>query len=231
MTGQGPEHVTPEPIHGVTRRQALAMGGGLLAGCGLGGLYLGMDSVASASSGGVLRPPGALDERAFLSACIRCGQCVDACPFGTLRLTDLTVGLKKVGAPTFEASETPCYLCQGYDELLCIEACPTQALGPVADPREVRIGLAVIDQDICLAYNGAMCRACWHACPYPDEAIKYNEMLRPFVCAETCTGCGLCEYACPTETKSIVIEADAERVHGGHGRRGSGRGNGRRGRG
>lgn len=33
-----------------------------------------------------MRPPGALDEKRFLAACIRCGQCVRACPYSTLRL-------------------------------------------------------------------------------------------------------------------------------------------------
>ncbi|NLH83102.1 MAG: 4Fe-4S binding protein, partial [Phyllobacteriaceae bacterium] len=27
-----------------------------------------------------LRPPGAIDEEAFLAACIKCGQCVQVCP-------------------------------------------------------------------------------------------------------------------------------------------------------
>ena len=27
-----------------------------------------------------IRPPGALDEKEFLAACIRCGRCADACP-------------------------------------------------------------------------------------------------------------------------------------------------------
>lgn len=206
--GEKPEYDPPTPIHGVTRRQAMAMGGGLLAGCALGGVIPGFAAVkiAGANAGGALRPPGALEERSFLAACIRCGQCVDACPFGTLRLTDLTVGLRRAGAPTFEPAQTPCWLCQGYDELKCIEACPTQALGAVEDPRDVRIGLAVIEESTCLAYNGVMCRACWHACPYPDEAIRYNALVQPTVDADACTGCGLCEHACPTEPKSVVIE-------------------------
>ena len=35
---------------------------------------------------GHLRPPGAREEADFLAACIKCGQCVEACPFDTLSL-------------------------------------------------------------------------------------------------------------------------------------------------
>lgn len=51
------------------------MGGGLLAGCWTGSVYLGLDSSASASV--ALRPHGALDERRFVSARIRCGDRID----------------------------------------------------------------------------------------------------------------------------------------------------------
>ena len=33
-----------------------------------------------------LRPPGALPDDDFNAACIKCGQCVVACPFDTLKL-------------------------------------------------------------------------------------------------------------------------------------------------
>jgi ferredoxin-type protein NapG len=34
----------------------------------------------------ILRPPGALKEDDFLATCIKCGMCVEACPFDTLKL-------------------------------------------------------------------------------------------------------------------------------------------------
>ena len=34
----------------------------------------------------ILRPPGALSEKDFLATCIKCGMCVEACPFDTLKL-------------------------------------------------------------------------------------------------------------------------------------------------
>lgn len=190
------------PEQGLTRRQAIATGVGIAAGCTIGVGYAASEHSGTGSL--ALRPPGALIGDDFLAACIRCGQCVEACPYDTLRLQDLSSGLE-AGTPTFEAATNPCWLCQGYDTLKCIDACPTHALSPIVDARDVRIGLARIDESTCLAYNNAMCRACWHACPYPNEAIVYDEVLRPTVNADVCTGCGLCEHGCPVEGKAIHI--------------------------
>ncbi len=193
----------PSQEQGLTRRQAIAAGGGIIAGCVMG---LGYKAGGRSGDGQLaLRPPGALVGDGFLSACIRCGQCVQACPYDTLRLFDLTAGIQ-AGTPTFTAATNPCWLCQGYDSLKCIDACPTNALSAIDNPVDVRIGLAVINESSCLAYNRTMCRACWHACPYPNQAIVYDDMLRPVVNAEACTGCGLCEHGCPMETKAITIK-------------------------
>ena len=193
----------PPPEQGLTRRQAIATGGGIVAGCVIGIGYNAGDRTGNRSP--VLRPPGALMGDEFLAACIRCGQCVEVCPYDTLRLMDLTSGIQ-AGTPTFTAVSNPCWMCQGHDSLLCIDACPTNALAKLDDPMDARMGTAVINESLCWAYNGAMCRACWHACPYPDQAIVYDEMLRPTVNADVCTGCGLCEHGCPTEKVAIVIK-------------------------
>jgi len=37
----------------------------------------------------ILRPPGALSEDDFLATCIKCGMCVEACPYDTLLLAKL----------------------------------------------------------------------------------------------------------------------------------------------
>src|SRR5512146_2350484 len=61
---------------------------------GLAGLWVLVDArrgaeAARSADARALRPPGALAEPAFLAACVRCGLCVQACPWHTLRLADL----------------------------------------------------------------------------------------------------------------------------------------------
>lgn len=72
-----------------------------------------------------LRPPGALDERDFLSSCIKCGQCVQVCPVQAIKLADLVDGMG-VGTPYIDARQQACdFSC---DAVQCILACPTGSL-------------------------------------------------------------------------------------------------------
>jgi len=155
----------------------------------------------------LLRPPGARAGAGFLAACIRCGQCVEACPYDTLHLADLSAGLG-AGAPYLVARDVPCFLCADYDELLCIAACPTTALQQV-ETEDIAMGVAVLDQQTCLAYNDVVCRACWHACPFPGSAIEFDAKLRPVVRADACIGCGLCEHACLADPAAIAVRPAA----------------------
>lgn len=190
------------------RRRLLALLGGVLAELA-GGTAL---RAAAGVAPGPLRPPGAQDEASFLAACIRCGRCALACPpeHDVLRIADLDAG-PRAGAPYVVARERPCRLCSGLDAPRCIEACPTAALAPVADLREIRMGIARVDPAICWAFHGTMCRSCTHACPWPNEAIRLDARLRPVVTDE-CIGCGLCEHACPTDPAAIVIEPFGKRA-------------------
>ena len=57
------------------------------------GVALGLQQQTARATGVRLRPPGALSEEAFASACVRWGQCVQACPYDTLKLATLASGL------------------------------------------------------------------------------------------------------------------------------------------
>jgi len=170
----------------------------------------------------ILRPPGAKNEEEFLKSCIRCGLCVEACPYDTLKLAK--VGERMViGTPYFTPREIPCEMCV---DIPCVPICPTQALdlslvSTLKDSRNVldinmsRMGVAVVDQENCLAYLGIRCEACYRACPLIDKAItieyKHNERtgkhahLLPIVHNNICTGCGKCEKACITEKATITV--------------------------
>jgi len=161
----------------------------------------------------LLRPPGADEEPEFLAACIRCGLCVESCPTDVLKLAGLSAGIS-FGTPYLIPRATACNLCEGEDDLQCIAVCPSAALHWQLDSADqnlteklydIRMGVAVIDTSVCMAWNDQICRSCWHACPFPDHAIVLDEMGRAVVVAENCIGCGLCDYACLTEPSSIRI--------------------------
>jgi len=100
-----------------------------------------------------LRPPGALDENAFLAACIKCGQCVQVCPVQAIKLADLDEGIS-IGTPFIDARAQACdFSC---DATQCILACPTGALSHAIDKKEqVKMGVARLARpDACLARQG-----------------------------------------------------------------------------
>lgn len=165
---------------------------------------------ASAQSN-VIRPPGALDEAAFLSACVRCGLCVQSCPYDTLRLFDHDASAS-VGTPYFIAREIPCEMCS---DIPCVQACPTGALSPTLQSiRDAEMGVATLSHPyLCNSYIGAAyCDSCYQACPLIDEAIfmqvgatKAGGLFTPVVDPEVCTGCGKCEQACIAREAAIRV--------------------------
>ncbi len=97
-----------------------------------------------------LRPPGAMPEHQFLALCIKCGQCLQVCPYDSILLEDVD-NLAALGTAYIDPDRRGCYLCKA---LPCILACPSGALDhSVADDvRKIHMGVAVIaNQDACLA--------------------------------------------------------------------------------
>ncbi len=163
----------------------------------------------------VLRPPGARAEADFNALCIKCGRCVAACPYDTLKLAALG-DTQPVGTPYFLPRRVPCYLCE---DIPCKAACPSGALDPgLQDVMNSRMGLAFMDIENCLSWQGLRCEICYRVCPLREQAISIearprqlsrHAMLLPIVHSEACTGCGICEQACPTEQAAIkVMPAD-----------------------
>lgn len=157
------------------------------------------DQVAKASGGQrYLRPPGAIDEAAFLLTCTRCGDCVSACPVQAIRLLPPTAGAA-VSTPYIDPSLQACDLCGK-----CMPACEVRALLPIEEPHQVRMGLAAIDTGACWAYKGSICDLCYQRCPFPDEAIRMVEG-KPHIISDACTGCGQCAYVCVSTPVAITI--------------------------
>jgi len=166
----------------------------------------------------ILRPPGAINEEDFLSTCIKCGMCVEACPFDTLVLAAPGEN-KPLGTPYFTPREVPCYMCT---DIPCVPVCPTGALDQDSvttngelDINKADMGVAIVDTKNCIAFWGIQCDACYRACPLLDQAIyleyEKNErtgkhaFLKPIVNSDFCTGCGLCERACVTKKSAIIV--------------------------
>ena len=166
----------------------------------------------------ILRPPAAIKEDDFLKTCIKCGLCVEACPYDTLLLAK-PGDHKPLGTPYFVPRDIPCYMCP---DIPCVPVCPTGALNESSvttdgklDINIADMGLAVVDEESCIAFWGIQCDACYRACPLLGEAItieyQKNErtgkhaFMKPIVHSDACTGCGLCERACVTEKPAIHI--------------------------
>lgn len=184
--------------------------------CGVGMLGLGLSlysKQAKALPPLALRPPGALAEKDFLGACIRCGLCVRDCPYHILQLAKPEAAVA-TGTPYFTARNLPCEMCE---DIPCVKACPTGALDhDLTDITKAKMGLAVlIDQETCLNFLGMRCEVCYRVCPVIDKAItlepRHNErtgthtIFEPVVHSDACTGCGMCEKACPLKTAAIKV--------------------------
>ncbi len=98
-----------------------------------------------------LRPPGAVEEKEFLGLCIKCGQCLQVCPYHSIELADWGKG-HGIGTPYIDASIRGCYAC---DAVPCVLACPTGALDHSCEKAEdIAIGIAVLEfPDTCLAMS------------------------------------------------------------------------------
>lgn len=147
-----------------------------------------------------LRPPGMLQELLLVSACIRCGKCVEACPANAIHPLGPEWG-PAAGTPFIDARRQPCVLCTG---LQCTHVCPSDALTPVYVNQDVAMGTALLDERRCVTYFGQPCDACLMACPMPG-ALVVDEARRVRVVVDKCVGCGLCEHVCPTEPASIRV--------------------------
>ena len=171
----------------------------------------------------LVRPPGAVGEEAFLSRCVRCGECMNVCPNNALHPTLFQAGLEGLWSPMLVPRI-------GYCEptcVLCGQVCPTGAIDEIT-PREkawvpvagqkktdnppLRIGLAFYDFGRCLPWAMATeCIVCEEWCPTTPKSIYFEEveiqdskgewklLKRPHVDPALCVGCGACTYACPVK--------------------------------
>ncbi|GHL82117.1 ferredoxin-type protein NapG [Escherichia coli] len=189
-------------------RDVVRTAGGLAA----VGVALGLQQQTARASGVRLRPPGAINENAFASACVRCGQCVQACPYDTLKLATLASGLS-AGTPYFVARDIPCEMCE---DIPCAKVCPSGALDrEIESIDDARMGLAVlVDQKTVSTFRGcaamfviANARKLMRQSPELERNTRTGKHARflPTVHSDACTGCGKCEKVCVLEQPAIKV--------------------------
>ena len=144
------------------------------------------------------RPPGAIAEKDFLSLCVPCGDCANACVHDV-------IDHDKAGRPVMNFAQAACVFCGD-----CIRSCTSSALKErSARPWNV---VAQIDQG-CLSQNGITCRTCADHCD--EQAISFKLMTRgcsqPIIDDDQCTGCGACVRICPNNSIAMITLSDEER--------------------
>ncbi len=157
----------------------------------------------------LLRPPGAISERAFLQACTRCDKCIHACPKDAILRVPKKMGFLIMDSPYIDPKKVPCVMC---DDLPCISACPDGALLPVpGGPMDVEMGYAILNKKNCQAYGHTFCQQCVIDCPIPG-AITQNQEQQPIFHRNVCTGCGVCVRSCSTVNIPVAIKIKPQMV-------------------
>ena len=196
----------------VTRRRFAAAAVGAVAGAGASLIAGGRAEATPEGQADPVRPPGSVPERDFLRLCVRCGECIKACPYNVLQPMGFERGIDGLWTPQVVADGSGCEpTCTN-----CGQVCPTGAIRalPLAEKRAARIGLAVVDEAACLPHAGReACEMCADECtaaglhaiefirvgvevdeqgmPVPDTGFR-----APVVVADKCNGCGLCQSRC-----------------------------------
>ena len=203
----------------------------MAAGAGLAGVI-----GKTAAAGPAVRPPGSVPEEAFLQLCVRCGQCIKACPNNVLQLAGFETGFNGLWVPRVVADWSGCEpSCNN-----CGQVCPTGAIRalPLEEKRAAQIALAVVNKKTCLPYAGRQaCQYCVDECKaagydaieflrvgaQADEAgqpIEGSGFLVPVVLEDKCVGCGLCQMRCRAMNvkNERLLDASAIVIQAGPGR-------------
>ena len=211
MSDSREKNTQQKAADGAARRKFIFDLAGTTCGVGLLGLGIGGYSTSANSiQSQALRPPGALPERDFPGACIRCGICVDDCPYDILKLARVRDEVP-TGTPYFNALTGPCEMCE---DIPCVQNCPTSALdSDMQDINDARMGLAVVvDKETCIAFLGLRCEICFNY-RHNSRSGRHAKFV-PVVHSDACTGCGLCEKACILEDAPAIKVLPIELAQG-----------------
>ena len=170
----------------------------------------------------VIRPPGSLTEGDFLKRCIKCSECMRVCPTNVLQPALFESGLEGLWTPILVNKIGYCE----HNCTLCGQVCPTGAirelsveekLGKPPFEKAMKLGTAFYDRGRCLPWAmDTDCIVCEEVCPTSPKAIWFRSeevttrsgakkvLKRPYLDAEKCIGCGICENKCPVLDKPAI---------------------------
>lgn len=154
-----------------------------------------------------LRPPGAIEEEAFLGRCIRCQRCVVVCPLHAIEMASRVDHGRGLRTPVLNYHHGWCNFCAR-----CTQVCPTGALtlqpARQFNERVKPLGIAMLTP-YCIALKAGGCTKCYEDCP--EIAIVLEGDQVPKVVRKDCTGCGRCVQICPAQ---VYRGANRDRVRG-----------------
>lgn len=192
------------------RREALVGLSASAAGIGL----IGSSAFSERKHPHLIQPPGTR-EKDFFQECLRCGECIYACPTGAIHPALFEAGVEGLWTPVLVPRLGYCdYSCHA-----CGQVCPVGAIPELSleEKREQVMGKAYIDHNRCLAWaDHEVCIVCEEMCPVPDKAIYLEEVevtgregekrvvKQPHVERDLCIGCGICEYKCPLDGRAAI---------------------------
>ncbi len=181
----------------------LVLGGGIL-----GSPYLN-------ASENRLRPPGAVSEENFLALCIKCGQCLQVCPYHSIALNNMGHGYGE-GTPFIDANVRACYACNAVP---CVLACPSGALDHQTEKAEdIKMGIAVLEfADTCLGITqtpvpeGYDHKMLAFTSSVRNETPEEVALVKKFMGREG-SECSLCADMCPIPNplSAIAMVPDAK---------------------
>ena len=195
----------------LSRRQVIGagLGGAATAAVSLTGLHHshGSTGVGNIFSPEVIRPPGSIPEDDFLARCLRCGECMKACPTNTIQPLGLAIGITGLFSPVLTPRRGPCE--PGCN--VCGQVCPTGAIRDLLllDKQWAKVGTAQILKHKCLAWElNQRCLVCDEVCPY--DAVELIQLPThkvgvPVVHETRCAGCGFCEHHCPVRAEAAIV--------------------------
>ena len=180
------------------RRLAL----GTLLGFGIG---LTFRKIVPFTSRTQILPPGAMPEVQFKTVCIRCGNCIKACPTSIIRPSFDPSDIMGLFTPHIAFDTSYCLR----DCTLCGDVCPSTAIKRFTQPdkQKLFIGVARIQRDGCLLAEHKECDLCRRYCEYDAVEIRSPNgdlNVLPVILTDRCVGCRACKVVCPVSVIDIL---------------------------